>query len=556
VPREGLRSLSDMQIAPCQRMTRSRRASRATAVVVWAFAVALASMLLGAAPASAHTGFDSSTPADQSTVEAPVELVTISFTGAATPVGEGFVALNASGVLQEPVSVSTLDDQVFTIRFDPPLAGGQVGIRWNVQAADTHPIEGAFSFTVTAPLPTTVPETTVPETTVPAATTPVTTTAGSQVGSTAAPTSSVAAPSVTEPSDEDATGVVGVDGIDVGGGSAAPAQTLDEFLAIDDTRPGDATALAGRILGLVGVALALGAVAFGISALRGRRAEVRTFLAATAGVSGVLVVGAVVEYLGVVRLCDESIGSAWSTSPGFATVLRVVGGLALIVGLLVTMRRDEVATVRTPRGLSAAVVDDLAPLDQRAESEEQVRWTPTRNAWPIGVGVVVVLVSFWFDGHTVSKGFRPLHAAVNTVHVAAGSVWVGGVVSLCAIAWLRHRRGSRAGVAEMVVRFSRVATAALGAVVLAGVVMAFIVLDSLGDLTGTEWGQTLLLKTAAVAVAAAIGAYNHFRLLPALDAEPGSELLASRVRSTVTAEAIVLVFVVIVTASLVAAATT
>ena len=52
--------------------------------------------------------------------------------------------------------------------------------------------------------------------------------------------------------------------------------------------------------------------------------------------------------------------------------------------------------------------------------------------------------------------------------------------------------------------------------------MAFIVLDSFGDVTGTEWGQTLLLKSAAVAVAVAIGAYNHFRLVPALDAEPES----------------------------------
>ncbi len=155
------------------------------------------------------------------------------------------------------------------------------------------------------------------------------------------------------------------------------------------------------------------------------------FLAATAAVSVVLVVGAVVEYLGVVRLGDESIGSAWSTSAGFATVLRVFGGLALMVGLLVALRRNEIRAVGPTRALSAAVVDDVATADRRADGEARVRWSPTRSAWPIGVGVVAVLVSFWFDGHTVSRGFRPLHAAVNTVHVGAGSVWVGGVVSLC-----------------------------------------------------------------------------------------------------------------------------
>ena len=525
-------------------LTSGRRTLRVAAVLVWSLVIAAASTLFGAAPASAHTGFESSTPADQATVEAPVELVTISFTGPATPVGDGFVALDASGVLQEPVSVSTLDDQMFTMRFDPPLAGGQVGIRWNVQAADAHPIEGAFSFTVTAPLPTTAPPTTVAATTAPA------TTAGSE-----APASSDAAPDVTEPATDDIAVVAGGDDTAVGDGSAVAAQSLEEFLAVDDARPGETMSLIGRILGLVGVTLALGAIAFGITTLRGPRTEVRTFLTATAAVAGVLVAGALVEYLGVVRLGDESIGSAWSTSPGFAAVLRVAGGIALIVGLVVTMRRDEVSIVRAPRGLSAAVVDDLATLDPPAQSDERVRWAPTRNAWPIGVGVVLVLVSFWFDGHTVSKGFRPLHALVNTVHVAAGSIWVGGVVALCAVAWARHRRSVRAGVAELVVRFSRVATVALVAVVLAGAAMALMVLDSFGDVTGTEWGQTLLLKSAAVAVAAAIGAYNHFRLVPALDAQPESEALASRVRSIVTAEAIVLVFVVIVTAFLLAAAT-
>ena len=80
-------------------------------------------------------------------------------------------------------------------------------------------------------------------------------------------------------------------------------------------------------------------------------------------------------------------------------------------------------------------------------------------------------------------------------------------------------------------------------------------LDSFSELTDTPWGQTLLLKTAAVGIATLGGAYNHFRLLPEIEADPESPDLLARLRSTVTAEAIVLVFVVIVTAWLVAAAT-
>jgi len=51
----------------------------------------------------------------------------------------------------------------------------------------------------------------------------------------------------------------------------------------------------------------------------------------------------------------------------------------------------------------------------------------------------------------------------------------------------------------------------------------------------------------------AAGAYNHFVLLPALERNPHDEVLQQSVRSTVTAEAIMLGFVVVVTAWLVAA---
>ena len=87
-----------------------------------------------------------------------------------------------------------------------------------------------------------------------------------------------------------------------------------------------------------------------------------------------------------------------------------------------------------------------------------------------------------------------------------------------------------------------------------GSVCTYTIIEVPSELTGTEWGRILLLKTAAVAIAAGGGAYNHFRLLPALDAAPDDEELAAELRSTVTAEAIMLAFVVALTAWLVAAA--
>jgi len=51
------------------------------------------------------------------------------------------------------------------------------------------------------------------------------------------------------------------------------------------------------------------------------------------------------------------------------------------------------------------------------------------------------------------------------------------------------------------------------------------------------------------------GAYNHFRLLPALETDAESPDALAQLRTTLTVEAMMLGFVVIVTAFLVAAAT-
>ena len=550
--------------APTPQPVSSRLGAARRSAVALATLLAVFLVLIAPTTASAHTGFESSTPAEGETISEPVSLVTIVFTGEATPVGDEFIALTPDGVLQKAASIETVDDKIFSVRFDPPLAGGQVGIRWNVQAADAHPIEGAFAFTVDAPAATTAPSTT---------SAPVATDAPDAA---AAPSASddgqaqesqdAAVPAIADPVDDSvsndpAAGAQAADsaadGVSDSGTTSAP--TLDEFLTVDDSTPGETTATVGRLIGFLGVALGLGAFAFVATALRGRRDEVRQALVAVRALGVVIAIGAAIEYVGVSRIGGESLASGWSTAPGFATVLRIVGGIGLAVGIAGTISRGRVQRLmRRPsvvRSLSAAVIDDARPVAQRSDiGDPIVRWTPDARSWPALTAIVLIIASFWFDGHTVSKGFRPLHALVNSIHVAAGAVWVGGLVSIAAIVWSRSRSDEPMRVVELVVRFSKIATIALASVVAAGGLMAFLVLDSFGELTGTPWGKILLLKTAAVGLAMIGGAYNHFRLLPALEADPESPELLSELRSAVTAEAIMLVFVVSVTAWLVAAA--
>jgi len=505
-------------------------------LLVAVFVVGAAS-LLAASPAAAHSDFESSTPAADAVVGEPVSIVTLVFTSEAVPAGDQFLALTPAGDLQEPVEIRTSDDKTFALLFEPPLAGGQIGIRWSVQSGDAHVIEGAFAFTVDAPAA--APTTTTPapppagdETETLETEPPTTDVSVEPESATPAPTTTIAAASPL----------------------ADPPTSLEEFLAVDNPRPGGGTATIGRVVGFLGATLGLGAFAFVAAAMRGQRNEIARAVGAVRLLGGVIIVGAAIEYVGVSRIGGDSLAGTWSSSAGLATVLRLIGGAGLLIGLSAAMSSGTPATALT-RSLSAAVVGDrAAERGARPERNGSFRWVPTSASWPAFLGAASIVVSFWFDGHTVTKGVRPLHVLVNSVHVVAGSVWVGGVVAMAALAWSRARSGRPMRGAEMVVRFSKVATIALASVVVAGLVMAVLVLDSFGDLTGTEWGQILLLKTGAVGLAAVGGAYNHFRLVPALDADPDSPDLQAELRSTVTAEAIVLVFVVLVTAWLVAAA--
>ena len=527
--------------------------------------VAMFAVLVPGGVVQAHTAFGGSTPSDGDVVDTPVSLVTLVFTGESEAAGDGFVVLDASGQVRAPASVSTLDNKVFTLAFDPPLAGGEIGVRWSVRAPDAHPIEGAFSFTVTAP----------PTDDAAVATTPAT----------SPPTDeSVASPAADS---------------DMSHMSAAEMARMDEFLAVDTTRPGESQATLGRLLSFAGIALALGGVAFTATTLRGELREIGWLLNGIKIAGVVITVGAVVEYGGVARIAGESLDGYWTASPGFAAVLRMLAGVAIAAGFVATTvavrptRRTQPlsAAPRSPdhvddpsgfwnsgvastqattvlprtdasidplsREVSPAVERSHPTVDAQVDAparEPARRWVPGRSSALGFIGCGSALISFWFDGHTVSRGFRPLHAFANSVHVFAGSVWVGGVVAMAALLWSRHRRGVSARALQLVVRFSSVATVALAAVVAAGLVMAVSVLDSFGDLTGTEWGQVLLLKTAAVGLALVPGAYNHFRLLPALEADPSDRVLHEQVRSVVTAEAILLSFVVVTTAWLVSSA--
>ena len=480
--------------------------------------------------ASAHTDFESSTPSDGVTVEGPLSEIVIRFTNPAEPAGEGFELLEPSGAVRQPTAIDPTDGTEFVLTYDPPLDAGTYGLRWQVRAGDAHPIDGSFSFTVDVP----VPATTLPtNTTAPPATTSP---------STAIPPTTLAPTDVTPPTTEAVAPV---------SDTTVPPAALDEFLAGDDSIADDAAWVGrvGRTFTFLGLIFGLGTVAALVWVIRGRRDEISAELNWVRLAGLAVALGGLIEWAGLHMTHDAVATELLQTKAGIAVALKIVGGLAVLIGF----HPGAGEIVAPGRSLSAATLtgDDVASDPRTAGS----KWVPTTSAAIGLLGFALVLVSFWFDGHTVSRGWWPLHAAVNLVHVLAAAVWAGGVFAMTTIVFMRRRADRPTDTAAMVVRFSSVAAVSLAAVTVAGAIMAYSILEAPGDLFDTPWGRVLLAKTAAVAVAASLGGYNHFRLRPELERRPDDPALATSLRRTLTIESGVFVVIVVLTSWLVAAAT-
>jgi len=311
---------------------------------------------------------------------------------------------------------------------------------------------------------------------------------------------------------------------------------LDDFLDESGaaSNAGERLQRIGLFGSMTGIMLATGLVVFLLVVHRGSHREIARILRVITIAGVVALVGAAVEVLGLASIDDLGWYDAFVDAASSASMMRLLGALLVVFG----------------------VFDQVRPsTDGAGPTGEPVRWVPS-SASAFGLaGIAIGVLSFWFDGHTVTEGPRIIHAVANGLHVAAGSVWFGGIVGLAVVAMMR--RGTDESSAGLVVRFSTVASLALLFVAFAGTSMALLITDEIGDLTGTDWGRMLLVKVGVVGVTALIGGYNHFVVVPALDSGDASRSTRaeSHIRRTLLAEAALLVLVIALTVVLSTAST-
>lgn len=155
-------------------------------------------------------------------------------------------------------------------------------------------------------------------------------------------------------------------------------------------------------------------------------------------------------------------------------------------------------------------------------------------------------------GHTRAETPEWLAVALDMLHLAAGSVWLGGLVALLLVLPDLAGRGTLAG--ETLARFSAVAAGLVAVLVVTGSVLAWRIVGSWSGLFETAYGQLLLIKIAVAAAAVGFAAWNRFRLLPAMQAAPRRRERRDRatiVVRTAAVEAVALVGLLLVTGMLV-----
>jgi putative copper export protein len=203
---------------------------------------------------------------------------------------------------------------------------------------------------------------------------------------------------------------------------------------------------------------------------------------------------------------------------------------------------------RTPWGktwLSAAGLSLLAVASMQGAARG------VRGGWLAATAAVLALGAFpALTGHAAGGDLKALTIVADTLHVWAAGGWLGGL-ALVLFLDREHRRGqgadARGLLPDLVPRFSGLAMACVGMLVLTGVVASWVHLGSVGALFGTEYGRTLMLKLALVAGVLSLGARNFRVLTPRLGDAGGRVAM----RRSATLELLVANLVLAVTAILV-----
>ncbi len=155
-------------------------------------------------------------------------------------------------------------------------------------------------------------------------------------------------------------------------------------------------------------------------------------------------------------------------------------------------------------------------------------------------------------GHAAQTAPRALALLLDATHLAAGALWLGGLLGLLVV-WQSLPSSLRtAGLSVVVPRFSNVAFVSVMALLATGIGASILHLPTIASLWTTSYGQAIVAKSVLLGAAMLLGAVNLLVTRPRLIAAERDPSLASG--ATGLLRRLVGVEVLIVAAALFAAA--
>ncbi|OKJ74140.1 copper resistance CopC/CopD family protein [Streptomyces sp. CB02460] len=401
-----------------------RRPLAAAGLLTALLGAVLGLLLAVAAPASAHAALTGSDPQDGAVVATAPTQVTLTFSEQVALGADSIRVLDPSGKRADTKAAPRDLHSGPTVKYGVALRGGlddgTYTVAWQAVSADSHPVSGAFTFSIGAPSETTV----------------------------ALPDS------------------------EAGGGLVGTLYDIARYAAY-----------AGFIVLAGGAAFVLACWQRGAGARPLQRLVVRGWLTLTAATIAMLLLRS--SYTGSGKLGDvldlDGLKAVLDTKPGAALVSRLLllGAGALFVAVL------------------------FGTYAKREDPREKRDLT-----FGLAIGGAVIaagIAGTWALAEHASTGIQPgIAMPVDVLHLLAVAAWLGGLVALLTALYRTPDLTSAA-----VRRFSTIAFVSVVVLVATGVYQSWRQVGTWSALTGTGYGQLLLVKVGLVAVLVGIASMSR-----------------------------------------------
>ena len=295
------------------------------------------------------------------------------------------------------------------------------------------------------------------------------------------------------------------------------------LIALPENLPRGTQVISYRVISEDGHPVA-GSMMFSIGAATGTSATQTSF----GSVAALIWLARIGVYLGLFIGVGGVFFAAW-IAPARAGSNVIVAALAVglfsaveSLGLLGLDLLDlPLSDILTAAPWQAAAITSLGPSLAVAVAAMAVAFMAQRSA---SAGVARALsalamagvgLSLAASGHAATAPPQWLTRPAVFLHGVTVAYWVGALVPLVAMAWRPAE-----GLLAVLNRFSRAAVVAVALLVLTGLALAVVQLESFGALIETKYGLILSIKMVLVAALLGLAALNRFRLTPALASDP------------------------------------